>query len=355
MHLTGTRLFLCLKFLTFFAAALAIGACGGGSDSSNQSSTPGATQAPPDKVIFMAGFKAQADLPFVGAYVAAEKGYFKEAGLDVEIRHAQSGEHLQLLLAGEIQFTTANGAQVISRNAQGLELVSLALIGQKSEQVFAVAADSPIRTMKDWEGKKIGFATTAPAEFLAITRANGLDVSKIEQVRTGFDPRFLSEGKVDILSVFASNEPDVLAQQGFQTRVFDPSDYGAPSLGLTYITSREYIDKHPDIARRFVEATLRGLDYANQHRDEAIDIVLKYAPQEARAHQRFMLDKEFDRGALTDATKKNGVGWQTQEQWKTLADSMFDLKVIDKAIDVSRIFTNDYVAGTYKNGKIIAP
>ena len=94
----------------------------------------------------------------------------KEQALDVDIRHAQNGEHLQLLLAGEVQFTTANGAQVLARNDQGLPLVSIALIGQRSEQGFAVGANSGINSVKDWAGKTFGYKGTVPAEFLAIAR-----------------------------------------------------------------------------------------------------------------------------------------------------------------------------------------
>ena len=76
-------------------ALLAAAACGDDPDEA------------PDKVVFMAGFKPQANLPFVAAYVAQEKGYFAEQGLDVEIRHAPRGGHLQLLLSGDVDFTTA--------------------------------------------------------------------------------------------------------------------------------------------------------------------------------------------------------------------------------------------------------
>src|SRR5207237_8616147 len=90
------------------------------------------------RVTFMAGFKPQANLPFVGAYVAQEKGFFRDAGVEVDIKHDETGgQALQLLLGGQIDSTTANGAQVVQRNGQGLPMVYLALIGQKSEQGVA--------------------------------------------------------------------------------------------------------------------------------------------------------------------------------------------------------------------------
>ena len=330
-----------------------LAACGD-SDEESQPST-GTLGLTPKQVTFMAGFKPQANLPFVASYVAQEKGFFKEQALEVEIRHAQSGEHLQLLLAGEIQFATANGAQVLARNAQGLEIVSIALIGQKSEQVFAVAADSNIRTVKDWEGKTFGYPSSVPAEFLATVKANGVDAARINQVRAGNDPRILAEGRVDILSVFVSNEPDTLERLGFRTRLFDPGDYGVPSLGLTFIASRDYLSRDPEVAGRFVKAALKGLDYANANRDEAVNIVMKYAPQEEREHQRYMLNKEFDRGALTDLTRKNGLGWQTPEQWQALHETLLEFKTIEKPVDVSRVFNDEFVRASYRDGKLVWP
>ena len=86
------------------AAALAAAALTGGA-----CSDPVETE----RVVFMAGFKPQANLPFAAAYVAQEKGYFADQDLEVEILHASTGEHLKLLMAGDVDFTTASAASVL--------------------------------------------------------------------------------------------------------------------------------------------------------------------------------------------------------------------------------------------------
>ena len=193
----------------------------------------------------MAGFKPQANLPFVGVYVAKEKGFFDALNLDVDIKHSQSGENLQLLLAGEVQVTTANAAEVAERHSEGLPLVSLALIGQKSEQGFAVGANSGINSVSDFVGKRLGYKGSVPVEFLALAKANGINPDDVDQVKVGYDPRVLSEGQVDILSVFISNEPGQLESIGYPVTVFDPSDYDIPVLGLTYVSSQDEIEQGP--------------------------------------------------------------------------------------------------------------
>ncbi len=332
---------------------LLLAACGGGGGN-EAASSPQAKDLPLKKLTFMAGFKPQANLPFVGVYVAQEKGFFREQGLEVDIRHAQQGEHLQLLLAGEVQVSTANAVSVLKRQAQDLDVVSVALIGQKDEQGFAVLADSGINSVQDWAGKTLGYKGTVPVEFLAIARAANLDPNKVKQVSVGFDPRILTEKRVDILPVFLSNEPDTLERLGYKVRIFDPNDYGIPLMGLAYITSRDYLDKDPDAIDRFLRAAIRGIYYANDHRDEATDIVMKYAPQEQPEHQRFMLDTELDR-AITGLAKENGLGWQTKEQWQALHESLLEFKAIDKPVDVSRAFADQFVRKAFKNGRFVWP
>jgi ABC-type nitrate/sulfonate/bicarbonate transport system substrate-binding protein len=264
------------------------------------------------------------------------------------------GEHLQLLLTDQVQFTTANGAQVVQRNQQGLPVVSIALIGQRSEQGYAVLANSDIRSVRDWTGKTFGYKGTVPAEFLAMAGAGGLNPDSVNKVRVGFDPRILTEGQVDILAVFFSNEPDTLRRLGFETRLFDPNDFSIQSLGLTYVATRDFIAQDPKTVERFLKAALRGIDYADQHREEALEIVMRFAPQEEREHQRFMLETELAR-ALTPEARRNGIGWQTREQWQDFHDILLTYGGIEKAVDVTTIFADEPLRRIYKDGKLVWP
>ena len=200
----------------------------------------------PESVTFMAGFRPQANLPFVAAYVADDKGYFEEQGLDVEILHS-TGEHLNLLMAEEVDFTTVDGNSVLQRRADpGLPIVAIALFGQRGQQAFLALSESGISTPKDWEGKTFGYKVSVPVDYLAILEAEGVDRSQIQEVRVGFDPRVLTEGQVDVLAAFKSNEPNVIRGLGFDVNMFDAADYGVPTLGLTYIVRQDMIDDDPE-------------------------------------------------------------------------------------------------------------
>lgn len=320
----------------------AISACGGDDNAASTTPTPD-----PVSVTFMAGFKPQADLPFVGAYVAKDKGFFAAEGLNVDIQHVTTpGDNFPLLASGRVQFSTADASEVLNHRAgdPSLPLVSVALIGQTGQQGFAVLANSGIQTPADWVGKTAGYKgdTVAP-DYLAILAANQINRSTITEVRTGYDPQVLAEGQVDIYPVFLANEPDTLSRLGYPTKLFTAADYGAPTLGLTYVATQDYVQQNPDVVRRFVKAALQGIDYADQHRDEAIDIVLEYAPEEDRAHQRYMLDTELAM-AKTGAAQLGGIGQQTQEQWQKLHDYLVQYGAIPHALpDVASVFTDKFL------------
>jgi len=85
-------------------------------------------------VRFMAGYKPQANLPFVAVYVAQTNGYFAQQGLQAEITHATGqGEHLKLLLQGTLDVITASADDVLARRADGLPVVATACLGQRDQ------------------------------------------------------------------------------------------------------------------------------------------------------------------------------------------------------------------------------
>ena len=341
-----------LTLLLLLLLAPAAMACGANVP---RGSSPAATLAakPPTKITFMAGYQPQADLPFVAVYVAKAKGFFAQQNLDVDVQHSTGGdEHLLLLATGKIQFTTADGSSVLKRVASpGIPLTSIALFGQRGETAFAVLADSGIQSPKDWEGKTVGYKVFQTPEYLALLKKAGVDRSKLKEVSVGFDPRVLVSHQVDVLPVFRSNEPDLLAREDHPVRLFDPADYGVPVLGLSFVTLRPYTQDHPEVVAAFLKATMQGVQYAQQHPDEAIQLVLQYAPKANAEHQQFMLQTEL-KNAQTDLTRRQGIGWMTRDQWQTFEDSLIANGALDKPVDVSQVFTTRFLEQVYSNGAI---
>lgn len=304
---------------------------------------PQSISPPPEQkhMVFMAGYKPQANLPFVGVYVAQEKGFFDAENLQVTIEHSPgSGQHLQLTAQGKVQVTTQDAGILLKRRADpGLPLVSIALIGQHGQQAFAALRSSHFKTPKDWEGHRIGYKGSPPPELYALVKAAGADLTKMEIVNVGFDPRILTEGKINVYPVYKSNEPYLIEKWGYQLDLWDPSDYGIPTLGLTYVTSDETLQKDPELLQRFLRAALKGILFAQENPQAAVDIVLKYTgPETDREHMLFMLQSEL-KDLNTDVTDQHGIGWQTAEQWQALMDILVEYDSMTP-IDVNTVFTN---------------
>lgn len=338
---------------------LVLAACGTGTtgtDAAVQSASPttygttgGTTDATPTPALvpltFMAGFQPQANLPFVGAYVADARGLFAEHGLDVTITHsAGGGEHLQLLTAGRVQVTTQDAAVLLERRADpGLPLVSLALLGQRGQQAFVALADSGMRTPADWAGHTVGYKGTPPPDLFAILDAVGLDESDVDLVNVGFDPRVLTQGQVDVYPVYKSNEPDTLAARGVELVQWEAADFGIPMLGLTYVATSDEVAARPEVLDAFVDAAMEGIAWAADHPDEAVDIVLTWTGEEAdRDHQRFILDAELA-DATSAVTDEHGLGWQTHDQWQGLHDLLRADGALTSPVEVDDAYTTRFL------------
>ena len=299
---------------------------------------------PLEQVVFMAGYRPQANLPFVAVYMAEARGFFADEGLEVDIRHSTQGEHGQLLLAGEVDVTTATAAQALRQRANGLPVRTIALFGQRGDQGFVVHADSGIETPADFEGRSVGFkGGVVPAELLALLATADLGPDDVQLQAVGFDERVFIERQVDVFPVFLNNEPNRIRNAGVDIRVFDPHDHGIATLGVTYFMHEETTIERRELVERFLRAALRGAHYAASHPDEAIDLVLEYAEGADRAHQRFLFDTD-----LRNAERANGMGRATLDQWDALQDLLLQYdEQFSGPVDVSTVFDPSFADALY--------
>lgn len=297
------------------------------------------------EMTFMAGFIPQANLPFVGAYVAEAQGFFEEEGLDVQIQHsAGGGEHLQLLVANGVQVTTQDAGVLMQRRADpGLPLVSIGLIGQTGQQAFVSLTESGIEDIEDWAGRRIGFKGTPPPDLFALLDTAGLSEDDVELINVGFDPRVLTEGQIDVYPVFKSNEPDTLGKLGFDLVMWDAADYGIPTLGLAYVATESMIADDPESLEAFMRAVIKGIEFAAANPEEALDAVMEYVGVDSdREHQRFILETELS-DARSEETDLNGLGYQTIEQWEALAELLIEYGALPAGFDASESFTTNFL------------
>ena len=312
-----------------------------------------------EKITFQAAFLAQGNISFTAAYVARDKGFFADEGLDVEIQHSSpgGGEQMQLLAARQIEFTTQTGPNFVKMMStpSAPPFMAVALFGHESDHALMVLEEGPIRTIQDLRGKRIAFKTgesVEPPWMLAMLSQANLSLQDVDLIPVGFDPRVIlpdyGRGKVDAVQVFKSNEPNILRRAGFKVRLFAPEDFGIHFLGQIYLTHRDLLRERPDVVVKFLRATFRAVAYILQAEPpEITDIVLNYAGSDAdRAHNEFMWQTEV-KSLLSDCTREVGLGYACPEEWNRMIDLMVEFGSLSERVPLEKFWDSGPIESIY--------
>ena len=154
--------------------------------------------------------------------------------------------------------------------------------------------------------------------------------------------------------MFESNEPDTLQRLGAPVRLFRPDDVGVPGLGLTFETRQALLDSDPDLLQRFLKATLHAVEWTRDHREQATDIVMQWAPQEDRAHQRAMLDVELDM-AESPVADSRGLGYVSRDRWQAFHDSLLRFGGLNGPADIDAAYNEHILDAVTSGGRVQWP
>jgi len=229
---------------------------------------------------------------FAGYYAALEKGYYKDAGLDVIIHEGTPEKKpVQEVLQGHAQYGEANSELLLER-LRGAPLVALAAIYQHSPSVLIARKDAGISSPDGLVGKKIMLLNqTVDADFVAMFNNEGIDINRLHIIPSSYEIRDLIDGKADAFNSYLSNEPYFLKQQGIEFTVLNPRNYGVDFYSDILFTTEDELKQHPERVKAFRQASLEGWYYAMDHPQEIIDLLLnKYKVNKSRDHLNFEAD-----------------------------------------------------------------
>lgn len=231
--------------------------------------------------------KWQHQFQFAGYYAAAARGYYKEAGLEVEMREAVPGKDpVEEVLAGHAHYGVGTSELVLLRG-QGKPVVVLAAIFQHSPLVLLVPQSAGVTDLHGLAEKPIMIEPQS-AELLAYFKHEGIDPAKLKIVHHTFSVDDLVSGRVAAMSAYSTDEPFQLRQAGRGFLTFTPRAGGIDFYGDNLFTTESEIARNPERARAFRAASLRGWDYALAHPEEIIDlIVANYSQRKSREHLLF--------------------------------------------------------------------
>ena len=349
--------------------AIALSACGGGSSSSESSAAPAesaaasaaASAAPaectePKPVTLQLQWFAQAQ--FAGYYAAKDKGFYKDACLDVTIQEGGVDIVPQTVLAqGGADFAISWVPKALASREQGAAIVDVAQVFQRSGTLQVAWADSGIKTPADFKGKKVGnwgFGNEFEV-FAAVTQA-GLDPAKdVELVQQQFDMKGLLSKEIDAAEAMTYNEYAQLleAKNPATGKLYQPSDFtvisyeeaGVGMLQDAIWASQERLGDadYQALTQAFVTASLKGWIYCRDNAEECAQIVTANGSKLGASHQLWMMN-EVNKLIWPSPA---GVGVIDQAAWDrtvTIATGTKNLEgatVITAAPD-AEAFTNQY-------------
>jgi len=253
-----------------------------------------ATAQNTSKVKFMPHWLHQAQ--FAGYYMAKEKGIYKNLNLDVEILNGGPAAPIsEIITTHRADFVTMFLSGAIEACDDGLGIINIAQLSQKSALMFVAKKSGSIENIEDFNGKKIGIWRSDFRELpLAFLDKYNIEAEIVPITST--INLFLEDG-IDIMCVMWYNEYHQIYDAGIDfdnLSTFFYFDYGLnfPEDGI-YCT-REFYEKNTEVADNFIQATLAGWKYAFEHKDETIAVVLEYMKKSNipanKAHQRWMLN-----------------------------------------------------------------
>lgn len=269
---------------------------------------------------------------FGGSYIAKDKGYWKELGLDVKL--TQGGPNAPVeppVVSGQALMGISAADYTASAVTEGAPFKIIAVAMQKNPFAIASLKSNPVNTPADLVGKRIGMAVANTPVLEALCSLNEVDINKIEIVPTQYDPAPLVSGQVDCLLSWSTDLPVAMTIQGVDNTTMLLADYGYSVHSQTYIATEDSLANRREHLVALLKGEIMGWNDYQSDTDAAAKLTVEMFPdagldlptQELQASRQEAL-------MFSDLTKENGFGWFTDE---TVAKNIETLGLL--GIDVS--------------------
>ena len=286
--------------------------------------------------------------PKAGFMVAQEKGFYEQAGLNVEIGPGKgSGSTAQLVASKATQFGFADGYVVGNAVSKGMNIRAVAGLYRRNPTAVVVLADSDIKTPKDLEGKTIAIAagSTQFQQWPAFVKGCGLDGSKIRvaNIDPAGSPPALITGQVPAIAGYALGQvPSVEIRGNTKARIFWYADCGVTAVSNCIVVHNDLIKEEPELVRAFISASLKGFLYGRQNLDEMIAIARKYSPAIEPAIARREAEMSWQ-SWISPNTAGKPFGWMAEKDWEETVEVLKQYGGVTTPLAAQQLYTNEFV------------
>lgn len=279
-------------------------------------------------------------------YVAEEKGYFEEEGIEVDIQFpANPTDPLTLAASGKVTMGLYYQPDVIAARAnEDIPVKSVAAVVREPLNRIVSRSNDPIESPKELEGRQVGYPGIPVNEAIVKTMVehDGGDYEKVDMINVEFElgSSLISEQVDAVSGMYVNHEVPVLRSEGHAIDFIDPVDYGVPDFyEIVAVTRDETWDAERENIEAFWRAARKGYDFMVENEEEALQILLDYQDE-----VNFPLEKEIETESLTILLPKmdseQGFGTQERASWEKTANWLKEYGVIKEIPNIDDIFVN---------------
>jgi NitT/TauT family transport system substrate-binding protein len=299
-----------------------------------------------DRLVFQTDWRAQAE--HGGYYQAVAAGLYRKAGIECDIR--QGGPSLnvgQLLLTGRVDMTMSNSFEAFTYVREDAPFFTIASIFQKDPQILIGHPDTGFDGFEDLKGRTLLIGSGGRVTYWPYLRKKfGLRDEQLRPYTFNMAP-FLADRNV-VQQGFISSEPYSISKAiGRMPPYLLIADAGFSAYQTTIAISRKLAGEKRDLIQRFVDATLEG--WAQYLKGgpaiEAANALIKKAnPELTDDRIQYAIEVMKERGiVMSGDALQGGIGAMTDARWQGFYQSMVDVEVLPKGLDVARAYTLDFV------------
>lgn len=284
------------------------------------------------------------NIQYASFYVAIDKGYFADEGIEIEFDYSFETDGVALVGAGELPFAVASGEQVLLARAQDLPVVYAFAWYQQFPISVITAIELNVNEPRDLRGDTIGLPGLFGANYIGVQAMLFADevnpATDVTFNAIGFNQvESFASGQSDIVVVYTANEPIVLRSQGFEFNELRVADY-VQLIANGIVTNENTIANDPELIKSFARAFAKGIADTIANPDEAYEISLKFV--EGLADQ----DKDVQMQVLTTSIEfweAERIGFSDSQAWENMNELLVKMELIPEPIDLSQAFTNEFV------------
>jgi putative hydroxymethylpyrimidine transport system substrate-binding protein len=278
-------------------------------------------------------------------YVAQEKGYFEEEGLDVTIEMPSDvNDPLRLAAAGKIDLAINYQNQLIMSQEEGIPIKGIASIVQKPLGELMFKQEAGIASPKDLEGKSIGLGTSMVPQAIvrAMIEQDGGNPDAVEFIDVGYDlvPALATDRVDALMGAYINHELLLLEKEGYPIATIPREEYGIPAaMELIFVAGDETISEKPETLKKFLRAVKKGQEDVVANPEDGLQILLDHQNQDSA------LDPEVEQQSLDILLPLMGsdarpFGWQNAEQFQEVIDWMEQAGIITDSFDAETVFVD---------------